>query len=85
MTPRPLNLLAEDFPFEGRFDLILCRNVLIYFDEQTRARVVPNLVRQLAPGGHLVLGLSEALVRVPPGVESLGKSIYRLRGRPGDA
>lgn len=42
-------------------DLILCRNVLIYFDEATRSRVLVNLLNQLRPGGILVLGAAEAI------------------------
>ena len=60
---RYLNLAADEYPSLasgiGRMDLILCRNVLIYFDEETAARVTRRLLETLAPGGWLVLGASD--------------------------
>ncbi|MFP2913336.1 CheR family methyltransferase [Pyxidicoccus sp. 3LFB2] len=47
----------------GRFDAILCRNVLIYFRDDTARRVVELLTRALVPGGHLLVGTSESLMR----------------------
>lgn len=47
----------------GRFDLVLCRNVLIYFADETVQRVVASITRALAPGGKLVVGASESLLR----------------------
>jgi chemotaxis protein methyltransferase CheR len=78
---RPLNLFSSRFPFRGQFDVIFCRNVLIYFSPEDRRKLVERLVRLIAPGGHLFLGLSEALVEVPSGLESVGQSIYRRVGQ----
>ncbi len=47
----------------GTFDAILCRNVLIYFQDDTALRVVESLGKALVPGGHLVVGTSESLMR----------------------
>lgn len=65
------NLLADLTQF-GRFDIIFCRNVLIYFDTPTKARALAALSRQLAPDGLLYLGgaetifgISDAFVSVP--------------------
>lgn len=58
--------LIEPFAHAGGFDLILCRNVLIYFDTETRARIVDRCARTLAPDGILMLGGSECLMPVPP-------------------
>jgi chemotaxis protein methyltransferase CheR len=57
------NLVADAYPPPGAapFHLILCRNVLIYFDSETCVRVVAGLERALAPGGRLVLGAADAL------------------------
>jgi chemotaxis protein methyltransferase CheR len=56
-----LNLLA-DFAKLGRFDLILCRNVLIYFDTETKISVLNRLARSTASGGYLMLGAAETVV-----------------------
>lgn len=61
---RQLNLLdAEAVARLGTFDVILCRNVLIYFEEATGRRVVDQLIERLAPGGALFVGVSESLLR----------------------
>ncbi|OYW46003.1 MAG: hypothetical protein B7Z08_08480 [Sphingomonadales bacterium 32-68-7] len=57
----PHNLLDAP-PFPGRFDLILCRNVLLYFDRPTRARAFDRLAEALAPDGRLLLGAGETTV-----------------------
>ena len=58
---RPLNLLS-DFAYLGAFDLIFCRNVLIYFDQDTKVAVLNRLARVTAPHGYLVLGAAETVV-----------------------
>lgn len=60
---RHANLLDPVIP-AGPFDLIFCRNVLIYFDHDTRARICERLHRALTPGGVLVLGSAESLFGV---------------------
>jgi chemotaxis protein methyltransferase CheR len=61
---RRLNLLErERLAGVGRVDVVLCRNVLIYFAEGTVARVVNNLASALRPGGALLVGVSESLLR----------------------
>lgn len=60
MQFRPVNLTAP-LPDLGRFDLVLLRNVLIYFDAPTKRAVVSRVVQQLAPGGWLLVGHSETL------------------------
>ncbi|HET9449876.1 MAG TPA: protein-glutamate O-methyltransferase CheR [Aggregicoccus sp.] len=47
----------------GTFDVILCRNVMIYFSDETARRVVESLTQALRPGGHLLVGTSESLLR----------------------
>jgi chemotaxis protein methyltransferase CheR len=54
--------LLDAAPSPGRFDLILCRNVLLYFDRATRARAFERLADALAPGGRVMLGAGETTV-----------------------
>ncbi len=58
---RPLNLLS-DFSHLGTFDVIFCRNVLIYFDQPTKINVLERCARILEPDGFLVLGAAETVV-----------------------
>lgn len=55
------NLLCDPPPFEGKADVIFCRNVIIYFDRPTQERVLSRLTGYLRPGGHLFVGHSEML------------------------
>jgi chemotaxis protein methyltransferase CheR len=57
------NLVGRDAPSLGRFDAILCRNVLIYFRDAQILRVIEQLVGQLADGGVIAVGVSESLLR----------------------
>ncbi len=58
---RPLNLL-NDFSPLGTFDVVFCRNVLIYFDQDTKIGVLNRLARQMAGDGFLLLGAAETVV-----------------------
>jgi chemotaxis protein methyltransferase CheR len=58
---RQLNLL-QDFSHLGAFDVIFCRNVLIYFDQDTKANIFGRLARVLEPDGYLLLGAAETVV-----------------------
>jgi chemotaxis protein methyltransferase CheR len=50
----------------GRFDVIFCRNVLIYFDESSRRIAAENLYENLVPGGYICLGHTESMSRISP-------------------
>lgn len=66
----------------GTFDAVICRNVLIYFRDPTIRRVAASLERALAPGGHLLIGASESLLRFGTGLECYergGAFFYRKR------
>ncbi len=58
---RTLNLL-NDFSPLGRFDLVFCRNVLIYFDQPGKTEVLERLARQMPDDGYLILGAAETVV-----------------------
>jgi chemotaxis protein methyltransferase CheR len=60
---RPLNLL-QDFSHLGKFDVIFCRNVLIYFDQETKTGIFERIAKSLEPDGMLVLGAAETVVGI---------------------
>lgn len=76
ITFRRLNLI-EPWPFSGKFDAIFCRNVMIYFDAATKSRLVERFTQQLRPGGWLFIGHSESLIGLHPGLQLVGRTIYR--------
>lgn len=71
-----LNLTMQ-LPELGMFDLILLRNVLIYFPPEVKRQVVERLIQHLRPGGWLMVGHSESLSDLGCGLTSLGPSVYR--------
>ncbi len=75
---RPLNLLA-DFAHVGRFDVVFCRNVLIYFDQQTKIGVLERLARVVEPDGFLALGAAETVIGLTDHFKPLTdrRGIYR--------
>lgn len=76
---RKLNLKQDDFPFSRKFHIIFCRNVMIYFDQETRRAITQKLERYLAGGGYLFLGHSESLDRSFKNFEHLKNAQYRSR------
>jgi chemotaxis protein methyltransferase CheR len=72
-----LNLNGEDYSFRAPFDVIFCRNVMIYFDAATQQKLVTRLTGCLKKGGYLYTGLSESLLRVKHGLVNIGPSIYQ--------
>ena len=74
---RSLNLQGE-WPISKPFDVIFCRNVMIYFDQPTKERLVDRLASQLRPGGHLYIGHSErATGPAEQHLTQVGPTIYR--------
>lgn len=76
VTFKRLNLL-QPWPMRGQFDLIFCRNVVIYFDKATQATLFDRYADVLVPNGHLFVGHSESLYKVCDRFASLGHTIYR--------
>jgi len=72
--------LMENLTHLGRFDVIMLRNVMIYFDQATKAALVARLQEMLQPGGHLIVGRSESLNMIPTRLQMVEPSIYRLPG-----
>jgi len=71
-----LNLM-EEWPFQHKFHLIFCRNVLIYFDPPTTKRVIDQMASYLAPKGHLILGHSESGTVKGVNIKPLTRAIYQ--------
>ncbi|MDH5630051.1 MAG: protein-glutamate O-methyltransferase CheR [Gammaproteobacteria bacterium] len=73
---KQLNLMDE-WPISGPLDLVICRNVLIYFDKPTQKRLVERFTELIRPGGCLMLGHSENLSADKAALKAIGKTIYR--------
>jgi chemotaxis protein methyltransferase CheR len=71
-----LNLNDATYPGIGKFDLIFCRNVLIYFDLESRKRVVERLLSHLAPSAYLFVGHAESLNSVRPSLRCVIPTVY---------
>ena len=68
-----VNLIRDDWPFKEPFDVVFCRNVMIYFDAPTQRRVLEKIHRVLKPGGMLLVGHAENF--------SESKDLFTLRGK----
>ncbi|MDX8382975.1 MAG: protein-glutamate O-methyltransferase, partial [Ghiorsea sp.] len=79
ITFKPLNLLHQ-WPMKGPFDIIFCRNVIIYFDLETKSKLCKRYADILVPGGHLFIGHSESLFRVHDDINLIGNTIYQTTG-----
>jgi chemotaxis protein methyltransferase CheR len=69
--------LMDPFPFRKKFHVIFCRNVMIYFDENTRRQLIRKFCDSLAPGGYLFIGHSETINRFESPFRYVKPSIYR--------
>jgi len=76
LTFKQLNLLHQ-WPMKGPFDIIFCRNVIIYFDKPTQQELFARYYQLLKPGGLLILGHSESLGDYQQYFENVGRTIYR--------
>lgn len=72
-----LNLMDEEYPFDHDFDVIFCRNVLIYFDKPTQRAVLGRLCQHLRAGGYLFLGHSESLAGMELPLHSVANTVLR--------
>jgi len=75
-----LNLALGPYPPDSQFDVIFCRNVLIYFDSPSKQKTVERLMRCLAPKGYLFVGQAENLSSMNTGLRSLAPAIYARAG-----
>lgn len=72
-----MNLMARSYPVDKQMDLVLLRNVLIYFDEPTQHRVVSTITDHLRLGGFLFVGHSESGVATDPRLKQLAAAVFR--------
>ncbi|GMR08591.1 MAG: protein-glutamate O-methyltransferase [Gammaproteobacteria bacterium] len=78
ITFKQLNLMHE-WPMKGPFDIIFCRNVVIYFDKPTQKILFGRYADLMGKDGHLFVGHSETLYRVSDNFDLIGSTIYKMR------
>ncbi len=71
-----LNLSTPPFPMRGPFDVVFCRNVMIYFDNEVRGRLLREISGLLRPGGYLIVGHAESLAGAMLDLKVVRPSIY---------
>jgi chemotaxis protein methyltransferase CheR len=74
---RKFNLMDEVFPFKNKFHVIFCRNVMIYFDEVTKRKLVNKFYNAMEYGGYLFIGHSESLNREETKFKYIMPAVYR--------
>jgi len=75
-----LNLQSPVWPAQERYDVIFCRNVVIYFDREFQKKLLTRLADLLVPGGLLMVGHSESFPAAHPGFRSCGRTAYERVG-----
>jgi len=74
---RRFNLLEPIFPFKRKFHVIFCRNVMIYFDNETKVKLINKFYNSMESGGYLFIGHSESIDREKSDYKYIKPSIYR--------
>lgn len=74
---RSFNLMEKSFPFTKKFNVIFCRNVMIYFDQKTKEELVQKFYDATEPGGYLFIGLSESINRETMKYKYIMPAVYR--------
>lgn len=72
-----INLNTPPFPMKGPLDVVFCRNVMIYFDKQTKARLLKDVYRLLKPGGYLFVSHTESLAGIQHEFHHAAPSVYQ--------
>ena len=78
-----LNLSTPPFAMHGPMDVIFCRNVMIYFDNQVKRKLLDAFAGLLRPGGYLMVGHAESLAGMNEPFKMVKPSVYRKRGGDG--
>jgi chemotaxis protein methyltransferase CheR len=79
LTFKQLNLL-HDWPMKGPFDVVFCRNVIIYFDKHTQGELFVKVHKLMDADSHLFIGHSESLLGAADKFKSLGRTVYQKLG-----
>ena len=74
-----LNLIEPPYPTSRALDVIFLRNVLIYFDDVQKERIIASIVGHLRPGGHLFVGHSESMVVVDARLDQIAPAAFRRK------
>ncbi len=74
-----LNLSKPPFPMRGQLDIVFCRNVMIYFDEATRNRLVGEIHQKILPGGYLFTGHAESLSSLKTEFKYIQPALYQKK------
>ena len=72
-----MNLMSKSFPFKRKMHVIFCRNVMIYFDNKTKEKLVQHFYDITEPGGYLFIGHSEGLNRETMRYRYVMPAVYR--------
>lgn len=72
-----MNLFQDAYPFDKKFQVIFCRNVMIYFDRPSQEALVRRMARMLVPGGYLKVGHSESLSGINHTLQAVRPAVYR--------
>jgi chemotaxis protein methyltransferase CheR len=79
LTFNRLNLMDASYNTPNDFDIIFCRNVLIYFDKATQEKVINKLCKKLKPGGIFFLGHSESITGISVPLQTIKPTIFRRK------
>jgi chemotaxis protein methyltransferase CheR len=77
VTFRRFNLMNQRYPFKQPFHAVFCRNVMIYFEEDTKKKVVERIYDVTAPGGYLFVGMAETISGLGTGFRAVCPGVYR--------
>ena len=77
MQFRRLNFMDANYPVSENFDVVFCRNVLIYFDRKTQEEVIRKLCGKLKIGGYFFLGHSESIMNMNLPLKPIKPTIFR--------
>lgn len=81
ITFKRLNLMDERWPIKSSLDVVFCRNVMIYFDRDTQARIVRHFARHMKPAALLFLGHSETMMGADIPFRHIGRTVYQHEGQ----